>query len=94
MAKHKPESKIQKEILDYLNGLPFTVAWKVMQANERGVPDVLCCHNGRFVGIEVKRPDEEESTIQEEQGLRITLANGIYFVATSVEDVKERVKCG
>ncbi len=51
MAKHKPESKIQKEILDYLNGLPFTVAWKVMQANERGVPDILCCLCGLFVGI-------------------------------------------
>lgn len=80
----KLETAIQKEILDLLNGLPYTVAWKVMQANERGVPDVLCCHNGRFIGIEVKKPGGKLSAIQIEQGKRIQDAKGIWIVTNSL----------
>jgi len=55
---------------------------------ERGLPDILGCFNGRFIGIEVKKPGEEASLIQkyvmkeiEEKG------GGITKVVTSVQEV-------
>jgi hypothetical protein len=84
----KSESKIQKEILDLLNRLPYTVAWKVMQANERGVPDITCCFCGLFVGIEVKRLGGKPTTIQGVQLGRIMDAKGGWVVADSVDTVR------
>ena len=51
----KSEAKIQARILKYLRSLG-RVCWAVKAAvsNERGVPDILCCYRGRFVGFEVK----------------------------------------
>jgi Holliday junction resolvase len=90
----KPESAIQKEILDYLNRLPYTVAWKVMQANERGVPDVIACRAGLFYAFEVKRPGASASPLQIEQMKRIWAAGGKACVVEGVEDVVEAMKCG
>jgi hypothetical protein len=85
----KSESQIQKEILDLLNRLPYTVAWKVMQANERGVPDILCCFCGLFVGIEIKRPGGKLTTIQSIQGGRIARAKGIWMMGESADAVRD-----
>ena len=52
-----------------------------------GLPDILGCFEGRFFGIEVKRPGKE-STLTERQRLilrRIRDAGGRSGVATTVE---------
>lgn len=56
-----------------------------------GFPDVIGCHNGWFVGIEVKLPGKEETytKIQRKQSLRLKNAGAIVFVATTVEEVDE-----
>jgi len=87
------EAQIQKKILDHLNRLPATVAWKIQNGNERGIPDVLCCHHGRFVAIEVKCPGLHPTPIQRAQMDRITAAKGLAAVARSVGDV-ERLLIG
>jgi Holliday junction resolvase len=94
MAKklEKPESLIQKEILDHLNRQPGTVAWKVMQANERGVPDVIACRAGRFYAFEVKRPGGKTSPLQIEQMKRIWAAGGKACVVEGVGDVVEAMR--
>ena len=53
-----------------------------------GVPDLLCCVAGRFVGLEVKRPLPESQTtpLQDVQAYRIRLAGGLAFVVRSVEE--------
>ncbi len=53
-----------------------------------GTPDILCCINGRFVAIEVKRPKGGVvSNLQKSKIKKIKKAGGIAFVARSVEDV-------
>jgi hypothetical protein len=59
-----------------------------------GLPDIMGVHQGRFIGIEVKRPGKKhnESSIQEYVRNRISLAGGIAFVATSQEEVINKLK--
>ena len=54
-----------------------------------GLPDIIGCYKGRFVGIEVKRPSRKESGVSPIQAHRlkqIAEAGGISGVASSVED--------
>jgi hypothetical protein len=55
---------------------------------EVGVPDLLCCFEGRFIGLEVKLPDEKPSPRQKVILKRIEGAGGIASVVTSVEEVE------
>lgn len=59
---------------------PFTV---------HGVPDLVACYKGRFIGIECKAPGKEKNTTrnQDHHIQRINDAGGLAFVATSVQDV-------
>ncbi len=60
-------------------------AIKVITANERGCPDILCCVKGRFLGIEVKEGKDRLSPIQAEQGDRIGKAGGNFLVVKNFE---------
>ena len=82
------ESKVTKAIMVYLKSRDiwcFKVAGGPMQ--QRGVPDIVCCVNGAFVALEVKRPglgrltDLQALTIE-----RIREAGGVAEVVTSVEE--------
>jgi hypothetical protein len=56
---------------------------------EAGIPDLICCIQGRFFGLEVKDDEEEEATeIQQFQIRRITKANGY---ATTVHNSEEAI---
>lgn len=82
------ESKVTKSIMAYLKRRGvwcFKVAGGPMQ--QRGVPDIICCVNGSFVALEVKRPGMGRLT--ELQALtieRIRDAGGVAEVVTSVEE--------
>ena len=58
-------------------------------SSKRGIPDLLCCYKGKFIGIEVKtatgrlRPDQ----ISFREALE--LAGGVFILARSVEDVEK-----
>jgi hypothetical protein len=82
------EAVIQKEILQYLRNLPLCVPFKIIAANERGVPDIICCLNSRFVGFEVKRPGAKPTRIQDAQRERIAAAGGVVYVVTSMADTR------
>jgi hypothetical protein len=88
----KSEAQIQAEILNYLRLLaPACWVIKAAVCNERGVPDILCCYRGRFVGIEVKTCKGRLGPAQKVQGKRIQMACGSSGVARSVEDVREMI---
>lgn len=53
-----------------------------------GIPDIICCINGKFVGIECKDGDNEASTLQIAHGIQIKKSGGYFCIAKSVEDVK------
>ena len=54
----------------------------------RGVADILCCYNGRFIGLEVKTPIGRLSMHQKEFLRDIQAAGGVAAVVRCVEDVE------
>ncbi len=88
------EQKIQKKILDSINAMPYCVAWKVVVANERGVPDIIACIQGKFVAIEVKRPNEKPTKLQEAQLSRVTAAKGLGVWGSDAKVVINLIKTG
>lgn len=84
------EKVIQKEILDYLKAQNYYVI-KVIVANVSGVPDILCCKDGKMYGIEVKATGKKKN-VTELQKLHIEMINasgGKAFVADNLYDVIE-----
>ena len=60
---------------------------------ERGIPDIIGCHKGRFVAVEVKLPGKEKN-ITEYQKLqihRIFEAGGYATVVVSVKETLQKI---
>lgn len=53
-----------------------------------GVPDIICCYKGRFLGLEVKLPSGKLTELQKRAIEKINRAGGIAFRVESVDDVK------
>ena len=89
----KSEAQAQAEILNDLRQLGPT-CWVIKAAvcNERGVPDILCCYRGRFVGLEVKTAKGRISGPQRVQNERIGAAGGRAVVVRSIADVRVVLK--
>ena len=85
----KSEQTIQSEILKYLKSVgAYTI--KVFAATKSGIPDIICCYKGRFIAIEVKRP-ETKTNVSPLQVANITMiinAQGEAIVAWDKEMVK------
>ena len=85
----KSEAQIQAKILKFLRTSgPACWVIKVEICNERGVPDIICCYKGRFVGLEVKTEKGRLSGPQRVQNNRIRHAGGRAVVVRSVADVR------
>ena len=54
-----------------------------------GVPDIICCYKGRFLGLEVKLPSGKLTELQKRAIEKINRAGGIACRVESVDDVKE-----
>lgn len=83
------ENKVQKDIQDYLssiNAYRFKVHGDIFM--RAGIPDIICCLKGRFIGIEVKDGDNKPSSLQIAHGRQIKKAGGLFLVAYSVQEVK------
>jgi Holliday junction resolvase len=55
-----------------------------------GIPDIICCIKGRFVGIEVKQEDGTQSDAQKVTCKNIREAGGEYWIVWSYEDFVEQ----
>lgn len=83
-----PEGAITAAIRRYLlrNG-----CWEVKclggLGQRAGVPDVLACVAGTFVGVEVKQPGRKPTANQSAELAAIRAAGGVAIVATSLDDV-------
>jgi hypothetical protein len=55
--------------------------------SERGLPDITAIHEGRYVGIEVKKGKDTLSKDQKKWRDRIIGAKGLWIEARSVDDV-------
>lgn len=54
-----------------------------------GIPDIICCYKGRFLGLEVKLPGGRLTELQKRAIEKINCAGGIACRVESVEDVRE-----
>ena len=94
------ESKIQREILKYLETAPsvayffrhnvgaFKLKGRYVRFGVPGQSDILgILKGGRFLAIEVKRPKKNRTPAQVEFQETVNNAGGLAFVARNIEDV-------
>ena len=79
-----PEAYEKAEICKYLDSIG---AWyfKPMMAGfgKAGVPDIIVCWHGLFIGIEVKREGKEPTPLQERRMKEIRTMGGITIWGTA-----------
>ncbi len=99
----KPESRLVTNILKKIRGQGgwwFKTHGSIFQM--AGIPDIIGCHDGRFVALEVKMPGKEMETsprqewtmkrIQEAGGVAavVSSTNGALGVLTILDKAKEQ----
>ena len=57
-----------------------------------GVPDIICCYKGRFLGLEAKLPGGKLTELQKRALEKINRAGGIARRVESVEDVRAVIR--
>ena len=57
-----------------------------------GVPDIICCYKGRFLGLEAKLPGGKLTELQKRALDKINRAGGIARRVESVDDVKDIIR--
>lgn len=84
----QPEAKIGRAIRAYLEDAgAFTFKIHGGPQMMSGLPDIVCCFKGFFIGIEVKQPGQKPTPRQEFVHSQIKRAGGVAIVATCVDDV-------
>ena len=85
------EKDIVAAIMRLLKRVPRCFAWKEHGGmyGSAGIPDVICCLDGRFFAFEVKTPKGTVTKLQEQTIRRIKVAGGHAYVVRSLEDVKD-----
>lgn len=87
--REKHETKIKKKIFNFLTknmgGYVLKMTGSHFQIN--GIPDIICCINGRFVAVEVKTKNGKLSKLQALNLQNIKKARGIGLVITDDENI-------
>lgn len=88
-----PESKVKKKVTTLLKSLGAYYFYPVTGGFGRsGVPDIVCCLNGNFVGIECKAGTNKATALQLKNLEEIRSAGGFSFVVNEDNlDALERV---
>lgn len=97
MSKTTPEGKVKDAIKDHLNDhYPNWQYWPVsLGMGKHGVPDLICNLNGKFVGIEAKKPgirghkNRGATGLQKKELKAIRDSNGYAAIIDSIEELKE-----
>ena len=96
------ESDIQAAILIYVTSLPGSYGFRMntgavkdgdrfIRYGVKGQPDIFLILKGRFVGIECKTKTGRQSNDQKNWQRNCERAGGIYILARSVDDVRDRL---
>lgn len=86
----QPEGKLVKQIKDLIadrGGRSFKIHGSDEGLQEIGIPDLLTCYRGWFVGIEVKQPSGKLRPMQRKALHEIYDAGGVAAVVTTVGQV-------
>lgn len=85
-----PESYEKEAIDKHLRAIgAYVVKPATYGFGASGTPDRVCCINGKFVTIEVKREGKEPTSIQERRMAEIRFAGGIAFWGTADKVISE-----
>lgn len=90
------EKTFENQIKSFLNTLPNTWYFKYWAGpySKSGIPDIIACVNGHFVGIEVKAPSGHASELQKRNVKLIQDANGKAYIVypKDFEKLKQELK--
>ncbi len=89
------ERDIVTAIRKYLASLGSDVFfWKEHGSvyGSNGVPDIICCYKGRFLGLECKLPGGRLTKLQKRTIEKINRAGGVACRVESVEEVKRVIE--
>jgi hypothetical protein len=82
------EANLQRHIAKMLRDqgdYVFNVVGNPMQ--QRGTADLLVCHQGLFIALELKAPGGKESKLQQFERRKVDAAGGIAGVAWGMDEV-------
>lgn len=87
-----PEAKVKaavKKILDEMGIYHFSPVQNGM--GRAGIPDIIGCYNGRFLGIECKAGKGKTTALQDLELEKIRQAKGFAYVVNenNLQDLKE-----
>ena len=95
-----PEAKVKKKVVNVLNSYGAYYFYPVTGGFGRsGVPDIVACYLGLFIGIECKAGTNKPTPLQEAQMALIRKAGGvtmvvnednIYDVTDTLQELKDR----
>ncbi|APH24385.1 VRR-NUC domain-containing protein [Clostridium botulinum] len=76
------EKKFENEIKKFLSQLPKTWFYKNWSGpySKSGIPDIIACVDGHFVGIEVKAPNGKPSELQKRNIRLIQECRGLGYI--------------
>lgn len=76
-----PEAKVKRKVTQILKELGCYYFYPVTGGFGRsGVPDIIACYKGRFVGIECKAGNNKPTALQQRNLQEIDKADGIALV--------------
>lgn len=88
------EQDLINKIKTYLDSVKDLFYWKEHggQFGTAGIPDIIICYKGRFLGLECKQPGRKPTILQAITLNKIMRAGGIGVVITDVNQVKEMIE--
>jgi len=89
-AESRLQRRIRRGLKDAFGGHYYKIWGGPYQ--QAGIPDIIGCVEGLFVGLEVKQPGKKPSELQEIELQNIRKAGGIAGVVTSVEEAIKLVR--
>ena len=91
------EKNFENKVKDFLKeqGCWFIKYWGGGQFTKEGIPDILCCCNGWFMGIEIKAPLGRPSPLQIHNLKKIDEAGGfgVLLYPKDFDTFKNLVRC-
>lgn len=88
------ESELIKQISNYLKTVPNLFFWKEHGGmyGTAGIPDLIVCYKGRFIGFEAKVGKNKETVLQGITIKQIIAAGGLALVVRSVEEARKVIE--
>lgn len=85
-----PERKVKKKVVELLKSRGAYYAMPVASGfGNAGVPDILCCYKGRFIGIECKANGGRPTALQLSNLKQIKDSGGVAVIIDE-ESLKQR----